>query len=122
MPHITRTGHTGVHYELFVRAFADTNNDGIGDLPGVIVKLDYLRDLGISCIWLMPIHPSPSYHKYDVTDYYNIDPEYSTIDDYRQLVQEAHKRGMTVLLDFVINHTSTRHPWFIESAKGPDSP
>ncbi len=122
MPHLTRTGHTGVHYELFVRAFADTSRDGIGDLPGVIAKIDYLRDLGISCIWLMPVHPSPSYHKYDVTDYYSIDPEYGTIDDYRRLVQEAHKRGMTVLLDFVINHTSTRHPWFIESAKGSDSP
>ncbi len=122
MPNTIRTGHTGVHYELFVRAFADTNGDGIGDLNGVIAKLDYLRDLGIACIWLMPVHASLSYHKYDVTDYYSIDPEYGTLDDYRRFVQEAHSRGMTVLLDFVINHTSTRHPWFIESAKGPDNP
>lgn len=122
MPHPTLTGHTGVHYELFVRAFADTNNDSIGDLNGVIAKLDYLKDLGVSAIWLMPVHPSPTYHKYDVTDYYGIDPDYGTLDDYRRLVQAAHDRGLRVLLDFVINHTSVRHPWFIESAKGPDNP
>lgn len=117
----TPTGHTGVHYELFVRAFADSNNDGIGDLQGIIAQLDYLKELGISAIWLTPVHPSPSYHKYDVTDYYGIDAEYGNLADYRQLVQEAHARGLNVLLDFVINHTSVRHPWFEESIKGVDN-
>ncbi|KAB7730935.1 alpha-amylase [Rudanella paleaurantiibacter] len=114
--------HTGVHYEIFVRAFCDSNGDGIGDLNGVTAKLDYLQDLGISAIWLMPINPSPSYHKYDVTDYYGIDPEYGTLDDFRRLVQEAHRRGIAVLMDLVLHHTSSKHPWFTEACKGPDNP
>ncbi|GAB3917939.1 alpha-amylase family glycosyl hydrolase [Larkinella terrae] len=118
----TPTGQTGVHYEIFVRAFCDSNGDGIGDLNGVTSKLDYLKDLGISAIWLMPINPSPSYHMYDVTDYYGIAPEYGTMDDFRRLVSEAHRRGMKVILDFVINHTSRRHPWFVEACKGKDNP
>lgn len=117
-----RTGQTGVHYEIFVRAFADSNNDGIGDLNGVTANLDYLKDLGISAIWLMPINPSPSYHKYDVVDYYSIDPEYGTLDDFRRLVTEAHQRGIKVIMDFVINHTSRQHPWFMEACKGPQNP
>jgi alpha-amylase len=115
-------GETGVHYEVFVRAFADANGDGIGDLPGLIGKLDYLQGLGVSALWLMPVQPSPTYHKYDVTDYYGIDPEYGTLDDYRRLVAEAHRRGMAVLLDLVIHHTSVRHPWFREASRGPDNP
>lgn len=115
-------GHTGVHYEIFVRSFADSNGDGIGDLNGVTAKLDYLRDLGVSAIWLMPISPSPSYHKYDVTDYYGIDPEYGTMDDFRRLIAEAHRRGIAVIIDLVIHHTSIRHPWFREASQGPDNP
>lgn len=115
-------GHTGVHYELFVRAFCDTNHDGLGDLNGVTAKLDYLQDLGITAIWLMPINPSPSYHKYDVTDYYNIDRDYGTLDDFKRLIAEAHQRGIRVIMDFVINHTSIQHPWFKEAIKGPDNP
>ncbi|MBO0947621.1 alpha-amylase family glycosyl hydrolase [Fibrella forsythiae] len=115
-------GTTGVHYELFVRAFADSNHDGIGDLNGVTQKLDYLRDLGISAIWLMPVNPSPTYHKYDITDYYGIDPDYGTLDDFRRLIHEAHKRGIAVLMDLVIHHTSIKHHWFTEAAKGPDNP
>ncbi|RYF77405.1 MAG: alpha-amylase, partial [Cytophagaceae bacterium] len=118
----TSVGATGVHYEIFVRAFCDSNNDGIGDLNGVTQKLDYLSDLGISAIWLMPINPSSTYHKYDVTDYYGIDPEYGTIDDFRRLIDEAHKRGIAVLMDLVIHHTSIKHMWFQEAAKGPDNP
>ncbi|MEZ0538835.1 alpha-amylase family glycosyl hydrolase [Fibrella arboris] len=115
-------GSTGVHYELFVRAFADSNHDGIGDLNGVTRKLDYLRDLGVSAIWLMPINPSPTYHKYDITDYYGIDPDYGTLDDFRRLIDEAHQRGIAVLMDLVIHHTSIQHHWFQEAAKGPDNP
>ncbi|MGA0559887.1 alpha-amylase family glycosyl hydrolase [Larkinella sp. VNQ87] len=116
------TGHTGVHYEIFVRAFCDSNGDGIGDLNGVTSKLDYLRDLGVSAIWLMPINPSPSYHMYDVTDYYGIASEYGTLDDFRRLIREAHQRGIKVILDFVINHTSRQHPWFVEACKSKDNP
>jgi len=115
-------GHTGVHYEIFVRAFCDTNHDGLGDLNGVTAKLDYLQDLGITAIWLMPINSSPSYHKYDVTDYYSIDRDYGTLDDLRRLIAEAHQRGIRVIMDFVINHTSSQHPWFREAIKGPDNP
>lgn len=115
-------GNTGVHYEIFVRSFADSNGDGIGDLNGVTNNLDYLQDLGASAIWLMPINPSPSYHKYDITDYYGIDPEYGTVDDFRRLVAEAHRRGIAVLIDLVLHHTSIRHPWFREASKGPDNP
>jgi alpha-amylase len=117
-----RTGTTGVHYEIFVRSFADSNGDGIGDLNGITGKLDYLKDLGVSAIWLMPISPSPTYHKYDVTDYYGIDPEYGTIDDFKRLIAEAHRRGIAVIIDLVLHHTSTQHTWFKEASKGPDNP
>ncbi|WP_128545892.1 alpha-amylase family glycosyl hydrolase [Larkinella soli] len=115
-------GSTGVHYEIFVRAFCDSNGDGIGDLNGVTSRLDYLQDLGVSALWLMPVNPSPSYHKYDVTDYYGIDPEYGTLDDFKRLVDEAHRRGIRVIMDFVINHTSSRHPWFQEACKSRENP
>ncbi|MFD2574493.1 alpha-amylase family glycosyl hydrolase [Spirosoma soli] len=115
----SRPGHTGVHYEIFVRSFADSNGDGIGDLNGVTSRLDYLKDLGISAIWLMPISPSPSYHKYDVTDYYGIDPEYGTMADFKRLLTEAHRRNIKVIIDFVINHSSNQHPWFRDAASGP---
>lgn len=118
----TSVGTTGVHYEIFVRAFADSNQDGIGDLNGVTQKLDYLLDLGVSAIWIMPVNPSPTYHKYDITDYYGIDPEYGTLADFQRLVDEAHKRGIAVLMDLVIHHTSIKHHWFQEAAKGPDNP
>jgi alpha-amylase len=116
------TGTTGVHYEIFVRAFCDANGDGTGDLNGVTSKLDYLQELGIRAIWLMPINPSPTYHKYDVTDYYGIDPEYGTMADFSRLVAEAHHRGIAVLMDLVIHHTSVQHRWFQEASKGPDNP
>ncbi len=111
-----------VCYEIFVRSFCDSNGDGIGDLNGVTSKLDYLQDLGIEAIWLTPVHPSPSYHKYDVVDFYAIDPEYGTLDDFKNLLSESHKRGIAVYLDLIVNHTSTLHPWFIEASKGPDNP
>jgi len=109
-------------YEVFVQSFCDSNGDGIGDLPGLISKLDYIRDLGANTIWMMPIHPSPSYHKYDVTDYYAIHPNYGTMADFDRLIAEATKREMKVILDLVINHTSSDHPWFKASSSSPDNP
>lgn len=106
-----------VFYEIFVQSFYDSDNDGIGDINGVIAKLDYLEELGVDGIWLMPVHPSPTYHKYDVTDYYGIHKDYGTLDDYKKFVKEAHKRNMMVLLDLVVNHTSSCHPWFKEATK-----
>lgn len=99
-------------YEIFVYSFYDTNNDGIGDLNGVTEKLDYIKEMGFNGIWLMPIHPSPTYHKYDVTDYYAIDPDYGTLEDFKRLIEEAHKRGINVIMDLVVNHSSDSHPWF----------
>jgi len=109
-----------VSYEIFVQSFADSNGDGIGDINGLRSKLDYLHDLGIKGIWLMPINPSPSYHKYDVTDYYNIHEDYGAIDDFKRLVEEAHEKGMSIIIDLVINHCSESHPWF-QKALNPRS-
>ncbi len=113
-----------VFYEIFVRSFYDSNGDGIGDINGIIEKLDYLNDgdpnttddLGIGGIWLMPIHPSPSYHGYDVTNYRGVHPQYGTMDDFKRLVYEAHKRGIAIIIDYVMNHTSSDHYWFQQSA------
>lgn len=105
-----------VFYEVFVRAFADSNGDGIGDLPGMTSKLDYLQALGIDTIWLLPITPSPLRdHGYDVSDHYNIHPDYGTLDDFRALVQAAHARALRVIVELVPNHTSDQHPWFLAS-------
>ncbi len=112
-----------VFYEVFVRSYADSNGDGIGDLRGLISKLDYLNDgnpattsdLGITGLWLMPIMPSPSYHGYDVTNYEAVNTPYGSVADLRTLVREAHRRGMAVILDMPFNHTSSQHPWFIDS-------
>lgn len=108
-----------VTYEIFVQSFCDSNGDGIGDIPGLTSKLDYLEDLGVEAMWLMPINPSPSYHKYDVTDYYGIHPDYGTLEDFKKLVAEAHKRNIKVVMDLVINHCSSEHPWF-QNALKPD--
>lgn len=110
-----------IFYEIFVRAFNDSNNDGIGDLKGVTEKLDYLKALGVRGIWLMPINTSPSYHGYDISDYYNINPDYGTMDDFKELIKEAHKRDIKVEMDMVINHTSTENAWFKEASTNKNS-
>lgn len=111
-----------VFYEIFVHAFYDSNGDGIGDLNGVRAKLDYLEELGVTGLWLLPVHPSPSYHKYDVSDYYGIHPDYGTMEDMKALLAEAHNRDIIVLIDMVINHTSDQHPFFLEAKKGEENP
>lgn len=102
-----------VFYEIFVYSFCDSNGDGIGDLQGVISKLDYLQELGITGIWFMPVHPSQSYHKYDVRDYYEIDPAYGTLSDMEQLLKACESRGIKVIMDLVVNHTGNDHAWFL---------
>ncbi len=109
-----------VYYEIFVGAFSDSNKDGIGDLRGIINRLDYLNDgdfssgksLGVTGLWLMPIMKSPSYHKYDVRDYKSVDPSYGTLEDFEELTQKASERGINIIIDLVLNHTSVYHDWF----------
>ena len=110
-------------YEVHIRAFHDSNADGIGDIPGLIEKLPYLQDLGVNCLWLLPMYPSPLKDDgYDIADYYAIHPDYGTLQDFERLVREAHFRGIRVLTELVINHTSDQHPWFQEARRDPRSP
>jgi len=119
-----------VFYEVFVRSFSDSDGDGKGDLRGLTAKLDYLNDgdpktstdLGVDALWLMPVFQSPSYHGYDTVDYEKIDDEYGTAEDFQRLLDEAHKRGIRIIVDLVMNHSSSQHPWFVESASSPTSP
>jgi glycosidase len=111
-----------VCYEVFVRSFYDSNGDGVGDLKGLIQKLEYINSLGASCIWLMPVAASPSYHGYDVSDYYRVEPAYGTNDDFKRLVAEAHRRGIRVLVDMVLNHASSEHPSFQAALRDTASP
>ena len=111
-----------VCYEVFVRSFSDSNGDGIGDLNGLTAKLDYIDGLGASCIWLMPVAESPSYHGYDVSDYYKVEPDYGTAEDFKRFVGEAHRRGIKVLVDMVLNHSSSENPWFKAALADTASP
>lgn len=107
-------------YELHVRAFYDSNNDGIGDFPGLIEKLDYLQDLGVTCLWLLPFFPSPLKDDgYDISDYMNVNPSYGTLEDFQRLLYAAHSRGLQVMIELVINHTSDQHPWFERARRAP---
>ena len=113
------------YYEIFTYSFYDSDKDGIGDLRGIVEKLDHINDgdnntmddLGCNGIWLMPIMPSTTYHKYDVVDYYDIDPEYGTLDDFKVLVEECDKRDIKLIIDFVFNHTSSKHKWFVDAVE-----
>ena len=107
-------------YEMHVRAFFDSNNDGIGDFPGLIRKLDYLQDLGVTCVWLLPFFPSPLKDDgYDIADYLNVHPMYGTMDDFRTFLAAAHERGLQVMIELVMNHTSDQHPWFQRARQAP---
>jgi alpha-glucosidase len=112
-----------VIYQVYVRSFADSNGDGLGDLPGLTSRLDYLADLGVGALWLSPVSPSPDADfGYDVADHTAIDPRYGTMADFDRLVEEAHRRGIRIVMDMVMNHTSDRHPWFVESRSSRSSP
>ncbi len=125
-PAVTQWDHDwargAVFYEIFVRSFADSDGDGVGDFKGLTGKLDYLKDLGVDALWLMPIFASPSYHGYDTIDYEKIEPGYGTGEDFDRFLAAAHSRGIKVILDLVVNHSSNQHPWFIDSASSPRSP
>lgn len=108
-------------YEVFVYSYSDSDGDGIGDFGGLAGKLEYIQDMGFNGIWLMPIMPSPSYHKYDVTDYYAVDPQYGTMEDFRALLEKAHRLGIRVIIDLPVNHSSNMHPWFRDALSGEDA-
>jgi len=113
----------GIVYEIYSRSFQDSNGDGVGDLNGILLRLDYLVQLGIDAIWLSPIYPSPmADFGYDVADYCGIDPIFGTMDDFDRLLAEVHRRGLKMILDFVPNHTSNEHPWFLESRSSRTNP
>ncbi len=112
-----------VVYQIYPRSFADSNGDGIGDLPGIVAKLDYLADLGVDVIWLSPIYRSPQDdYGYDISDYQDIDPTFGTLTDVDELLAAAHQRGIKIVMDLVVNHTSDEHPWFVESRSGKENP
>src|SRR5262245_35177476 len=109
-----------VIYELHVRAFADGGGDGIGDFRGLTAKLDYLQDLGVSALWLLPFYPSPLKDDgYDIADYTNVHPDYGTLADFDEFLNEAHRRGLRVVTELVLNHTSDQHPWFQRARRAP---
>lgn len=115
--------HKEIFYQIYPRSFQDSNGDGIGDLPGIIQRLDHLKWLGVGAVWISPIYPSPmADFGYDISDYTGIHPMFGTMDDFDQLVSEIHNRGMKLILDLVPNHTSDQHPWFLESKSSRDNP
>jgi alpha-glucosidase len=114
---------TAIFYQVYPRSFADSNGDGIGDLPGLTARLDYLADLGVDAIWLSPHYPSPQVDcGYDIAGYCDVNPEYGTLDDFGRFLDQAHQRGLKVVTDLVLNHTSDQHPWFLESRSSKSSP
>ena len=115
--------HDKIFYQIYPKSFYDSNGDGIGDLQGIIQKLDYLKELGVDVLWLSPIYKSPLADQgYDISDYYAIDPRFGTMEDMDELITETKKRGMYLLMDLVVNHCSDEHPWFEAAKKDPDGP
>src|SRR5689334_20057841 len=112
-----------VVYQIYPRTFQDSNDDGIGDIPGIISRLDYLKQLGVDVLWLSPIYRSPQDDNgYDISDYQDIDPTFGTLADVDSLIKQAHARGIRIVMDLVVNHTSDEHPWFVESRSSKDNP
>lgn len=118
---VERNGKSGISYQLLVYSFADSDGDGCGDFKGIESKLDYLKEMGVQALWLSPIHKSSSYHGYDVLDYSSIDPDFGTEADFKSLVNSAHDKGIKIYLDYVLNHTSKDHPWFLDAKSNVDS-
>ncbi|MBN2849860.1 MAG: glucohydrolase, partial [Erysipelotrichaceae bacterium] len=119
----TQWWKNAVGYQIYPRSFKDTNADGIGDLRGIIEKLDYIQDLGVDCVWICPFYRSPmDDNGYDVSDFYDVDPLFGTLDDAKELIAKAHQKGIRIILDLVLNHTSDEHPWFMESRSSLDNP
>ncbi len=114
---------SAVVYQIYPKSFQDSNGDGIGDIPGIISRLDYLADLGVDAIWLSPVYQSPGIDNgYDISDYEAIDPQFGTMADMQHLIQAAQKRGIRIVMDLVVNHTSDQHPWFKAAAKSRADP
>ena len=118
---VTSSGPSGITYQLLVYSFADSDGDGIGDFKGIQSKLDYLGAMGVEALWLSPVHPATSYHGYDVTDYTTVNPDYGTEADFKALVAAAHSKGIKIYLDYVLNHTSKDHPWFLDAKNSAES-
>jgi alpha-glucosidase len=118
-----RWWESGVIYQVYPRSFADSSGDGVGDLPGITGRLEYLRWLGIDAVWISPFYPSPMKDfGYDISNYTDVHPLFGALDDFDALVEEAHRLGLKVILDYVPNHTSDEHPWFVESRSSRDNP
>ena len=112
-----------VIYQIYPRSFCDSNNDGLGDIPGIISKLDYLKELGVNCVWLSPVYDSPQEDNgYDISNYKDIYKPFGTLDDFKKMLDEMHKRGIRLIMDLVVNHTSSEHPWFKDAISSKDSP
>ena len=119
----SRWWQESVVYQIYPRSFKDSNGDGVGDLRGIIEKLDYLQRLGVSVVWLSPVYRSPNDDNgYDISDYQAIMDEFGTMDDWEEMLAGMHQRGIKLLMDLVVNHTSDEHPWFLESKKSKDNP
>ncbi len=120
-PPVVQEGHSDITYQILVYSFSDSNGDGTGDFKGIESRLDYLKDLGASALWLSPIHPASSYHGYDVKDYTTVNPEYGTEADFKNLIDAAHARDIKIYIDYVLNHTSKDHPWFVDAKNNDNS-
>ena len=113
--------HDKVAYQIYPKSFCDSNGDGIGDIPGIISKLDYLKELGVDIVWISPMYKSPLADQgYDISDYYSIDPRFGTMEDMERLIMEAKRRDMYILMDLVVNHCSDEHEWFQKAVQDPD--